>query len=145
MVVKLDTKHANGFIREYNDLLPMKKYSKMTVGQKNELIRKKMHTLRTNTLVKDLERLEKAQKTKDSDLKTAMAQQGSQKKKADMAKKKEAQKKAASAASQKNLQKIAAAQKEARKKKRPMPPGLAKALEAKQRPVANAREITGAI
>ena len=76
MPVKLDTKHANGFIKEYNDLLPMKKYSKMTVGQKNELIRKKMNTLRNNKLAKDLESLEKSQQTKDSKLKTAVAQQG---------------------------------------------------------------------
>ena len=137
----LDRKNANDFIKEYNEIMPMKRYSKMNIGQKNELIRKKIHTLQHNKLVQDYKALEDKQAKSDEALKTTLAKQGSKKQKADAAKKKAAEKKAGSDASQKNLTKIAQAQKEGRKKMRQMPPGLAKALEAKQRPVAQARPI----
>ena len=124
---KLDRKSANNFIKEYNQIVPMKRYSKMNIGQKNELIRKKIQTLQNNKLVRDYNELLEDQKIRDEDFKTTIAKKGSQKQKADAAKKKAAEKKAASAASQKNLTKIAQAQK-----------------KAKQRPVAQAQEIAGA-
>ena len=75
----LDRKNANEFIKDYNEIMPMKRYSKMNIGQKNELIRKKIHTLQHNKLVQDYKDLEELQKKSDEALKNTLAKQGSKK------------------------------------------------------------------